>query len=93
MARKRYSDEHQSRAITSTHLHQNNAFEPCFLTPFAKIYWHSSRGLRQLHISGRLKLVYDATARGHDIPSHCTDCDCEGGVMIGAFVVWLGHEK
>ena len=47
MARKRYSDEHQSRAITSTHLHQNNASEPCFLTPFAKIYWHSSRGLRQ----------------------------------------------
>ena len=21
-------------------------FEPCFLTPFANIYWHSSRGLR-----------------------------------------------
>ena len=50
MARKRYSDEHQSRAITSTHLHQNNAFEPCFLTPFAKIYWHSSRGLRQMRL-------------------------------------------
>ena len=31
------ANEHQSRAITSTHLHQNNAFEPCFLTPFAKI--------------------------------------------------------
>jgi hypothetical protein len=46
-----------------------------------------------LRISGRLKLVYDAAARGHDIPSHCTDCDCEGGAMIGAFVVWLGHEK
>ena len=27
---------------------QNNAFEPCFLTPFAKIYWHSSRGLRHM---------------------------------------------
>ena len=42
-----HANEHQSRAITSTHLHQNNAFEPCFLTPFANIYWHSSRGLRQ----------------------------------------------
>ena len=29
------------------HLHQNIASEPCFLTPFAKIYWHSSKGLRQ----------------------------------------------
>ena len=37
-------------------------------------------GHNVLHISGRLKLVYDATARGHDIPSHCTYCDCEGGL-------------
>ena len=41
------ANEHQSRAIVSIHLHQNNASEPCFLTPFAKIYCHSSRGLRQ----------------------------------------------
>ena len=36
--------------IPICHLHQNNASEPCFLTPFAKIYWHSSRGLRQLNM-------------------------------------------
>jgi hypothetical protein len=41
------ANEHQSRVKTSIHLHQNNASEPCFLTPFAKIYWHSSKGLRQ----------------------------------------------
>ena len=45
-----------------------------------------------LRISGRLKLVYDAAARGHDNPSHCAYCDCEGA-MTGAFAVWLGHEK
>ena len=28
-----------------------------------------------------------------DTSRHCTDCDCEGGAMIGAFAVWLGHEK
>ena len=42
------ANEHQSRVTTSTHLHQNNASKPCFLTPFAKIYWHSSRALRHL---------------------------------------------
>ena len=31
-----------------------------------------------LRISGRLKLVYDVAVRGHDIPSHCADCDCDG---------------
>ena len=30
-----------------------------------------------LRIAGRLKLVHDAAARGHDIPSHCADCDCD----------------
>ena len=43
-------------------------------------------------ISGRLKLVYDVAAKGHDILSHCAYCDCEGA-MTGAFAVWLGHEK
>ena len=33
------------------HLHQNIASEPCFLTPFAKIYWHSSGGLRHRQIA------------------------------------------
>ena len=28
-----------------------------------------------LRISGRLKLVHDAAAKGHDTPSHCADCD------------------
>jgi len=31
-----------------------------------------------LGISGRLKLVYDAAARGHDIPSHCAYRDRNG---------------
>ena len=31
-----------------------------------------------LRISGRLKLVYDANARGRDIPSHCAERDCDG---------------
>jgi hypothetical protein len=31
-----------------------------------------------LRISGRLKLVYDAAARGHDTSRHCSDCDCDG---------------
>ena len=30
-----------------------------------------------LRISGR-QLVYDAAARGHVIPSHCADCECDG---------------
>ena len=45
-----------------------------------------------LRISGRLTLVYDVAAKGHDILSHCAYCDCEGA-MTGAFAVWLGHEK
>ena len=44
----RRANEHQSRVTASIHLHQNIVSEPCFLTPFAKIYWHSSRGLRQI---------------------------------------------
>ena len=31
-----------------------------------------------LRISGRLKLFYDAASRGHDIPIHCSNCDCDG---------------
>ena len=31
-----------------------------------------------LRISGRRTLVYDAATRGHDIPSHWTDCSCDG---------------
>ena len=42
------ANEHQSRVTASTHLLQNNASEPCFLTPFAKIYWLSSIGLRHI---------------------------------------------
>ena len=64
------ANEHQSRAITSTHFHQNNAFEPCFLTPFAKIYWHSSRGLRHGkwvdRDNGQLTLE-DGTLAGADL--------------------------
>jgi hypothetical protein len=28
-----------------------------------------------LRISGRLKLFCDAASRGHDIPTHCSNCD------------------
>ena len=33
-----------------------------------------------LRISGRLELVHDAAAKGHDTPSHCADRDCDGAM-------------
>ncbi|XAT57606.1 hypothetical protein GN241_09675 [Rhodobacteraceae bacterium IMCC1335] len=45
-----------------------------------------------LRISGRLKLVYDATARA--VTSQATALNATvTGAMTGAFAVWLGHEK
>ena len=35
-------------------------------------------GCDVLRISRRLKLVYDAAARGDDIPSPCAYWDCDG---------------
>ena len=43
-------------------------------------------GVDVLRISGRFELVYEAAARGHDIPSHCADCDrdrCHGRGLYG----------
>ena len=42
-----------------------------------------------LRVSGRLKLVYDAAARGHDIPNHCAYRDRDGG-HEGCFCAWAG---
>ena len=37
---------------------------------------------------GCLKLVYDAAARGHDIPSHCADATVKDA-MTGTVAIWL----
>jgi hypothetical protein len=51
---------------------------------------YDGRGV--LRISGRLKLVYDATARA--VTSQATALNATvTGAMTGAFAVWLGHEK
>lgn len=45
-----------------------------------------------LRISERHELVYDATTRGFEIPSHCSDYTVTSATA-DAIAVWLGNQK